>query len=136
MLRGLVVAQRIRIRNLILLAVLGWAGTFWTVLSTSPDLKDGGEAARALFFFCLALALFGTFSLGAFALSFLIFHTAAQRGSLAYSNEQGLLLTALTVTLILLSTARAISPVSLLIVLAVFLLWQVILLVRVVNIRA
>ena len=124
-------AERIRIRRLIALAVLGWAGTFWIVVSTTPDL----EITPPLFFMCLAVALFGTYSLGAFALSFVIFHSAAQRGSLAYSNEQGLLLTALTVALILLSMARAISPISLLILLAVFLLWQVILLFRVTNHR-
>jgi hypothetical protein len=127
------VAERIRIRRLVALAVLGWAGTFWMILSTAPDALDINPP---LFFFCLAIALFGSFSLGAFALSFVLFHSASQRGSLAYSNEQGLLLTALTITLILLSMARAISAVSLLILLAVFLLWQVILLVRVTNVKS
>ncbi len=125
-------AQRVRIHRLIIFAVLGWAGTLWTVLSTDPSL----EVPRALFFVSLAFALFGTFSLGAFALSFAIFHSAAQRGSLAYANEQGLLLTALTLTLILLSANRAISPIALLILLGVFLLWQVLLLVRIVNVKA
>ena len=31
-------AQRIRVRRLIFFAVVGWAGTIWTVLSADPDL--------------------------------------------------------------------------------------------------
>lgn len=125
-------AQRIRIHRLIIFALVGWAGTIWLVLSTSPD----PEWTQALFFLALGCALFGTFSLGAYALSFAMFHSAAQRGNLAYASEQGLLLTALTLAVVFLSRAKAISAVSLLILLAAFLLWQVILLVRTVNVKA
>lgn len=126
-------AQRIRIRRLVFFAVVGWAGVIWTVRETNP-YRDG-EGAVLLFFLALSLALFGSYSLGAWALSFMLFHGAAQRGNLAYASEQGILLTSLTLILILLSVYRSITPLSMLILVAVFLLWQVILLVRTARVR-
>ena len=67
---------------------------------------------QALFFLSLGCALFGSFSLGAFALSHVVFHSAAQRGNLGYAGEQGLLLSALTISLVLLSRNAQIRPIQ------------------------
>ena len=129
-------AKQVRIRRLIIFALAGWAGTIWTVLNTDPYPTGGGEAAQALFFLCLGMALFGTFSLGAFALSHVVFQSAAQRGDLAYSSEQGLLLTGLTISLLLMRINGGLQPLALLILLGVFATLQILLLFRTIRSRA
>ncbi len=95
-------------------APLAWVGLAYTIFNINPD----GALNRILFFALFYVAMLGTFSLGAYFLSFRLFASKMYRGNASRSSQQGLVLATFVLVASLLQVTRALSVMTALILLA------------------
>ncbi|MSU76283.1 hypothetical protein EXS54_02330 [Patescibacteria group bacterium] len=102
-------------------STLCWIAWILTVLNTNPD--QGGQAAVLSFYLSLFAGLFGTVTLIGYALRRVLTGNELKYSIIRTSFRQGFLVAAITVTLLLLQSARLLSgwDVALLIVTVVLL---------------
>lgn len=105
-----------KLRLLLALALLTWAGLALIVTQASPD----NALSRILFFVLLYLALSSSLTLVAYFLSFRLFASKAYRGNLLRSLQQGALWAAFFVAAAAMQVARTLSLLTGAILLAFF----------------
>ena len=103
-----------------------WMALVAIIIGLDPDPL----VHRIAFLAAFAVALTGTASLGAYVLSFRLFASKRYRGNLHRSIQHGVVTGLVLVIAALLQLSRAISPLSVAVLVILFLLLQIVVLLR------